>query len=237
MIDNMSAALENKRKIFQTIARPFIAGLLAVFPLAFTVLILLWMADFMRGLLGPGSLAGRLLGSIGLNFATNETIAYLIGFGASCVLIYLFGLLVEAGLKNRWQNLMDKTMQRVPLVGTIYRTAQQLLAMFSSKDESNLKAMSPVICHFGGEGGAALLALMPSPEPIYLGDIAYHVVLIPTAPVPFGGGLFYVPASWVKPAQFAVDGLLNVYMSMGVSSTDYFNVKQIPPEIRQRKNP
>jgi uncharacterized membrane protein len=72
-----------------------------------------------------------------------------------------------------------------------------------------------------------ILALMPSPERIVLDGLEYHAILIPTAPVPFGGGLFYVPASWVKPADFAVDGLLNVYVSMGVSSPDFFNPKNV----------
>jgi uncharacterized membrane protein len=100
--------------------------------------------------------------------------------------------------------------------------------MFDQKDESELKAMSPVLCHFGGEGGTAVLALMPSQERIHLNGYEYHAVLIPTAPVPFGGALLYVPADWVKPVDFAVDGLFNVYMTMGVTSPDYLKPRLAP---------
>ena len=39
--------------------------------------------------------------------------------------------------------------------------------------------MSPVWCFFGGEGGAAVLGLLPMPKPIMIGDQPYHVVLGP----------------------------------------------------------
>ena len=51
-----------------------------------------------------------------------------------------------------------------------------------------------------------------------LGGEPYHVVLIPTAPVPIGGGLIYVPAKWVKPADIGIEGLMSIYVAMGVTS-------------------
>jgi uncharacterized membrane protein len=35
--------------------------------------------------------------------------------------------------------------------------------------------------------------------------------------VPVGGGLIYVPASWIKPAEMGVEELMTIYVSMGVS--------------------
>jgi hypothetical protein len=45
--------------------------------------------------------------------------------------------------------------------------------------------MRPVWCFFGGEGGAAVLGLMPSPEPLQIGEHGYVGLLVPSAPVPF----------------------------------------------------
>ena len=42
-------------------------------------------------------------------------------------------------------------------------------------------------------------------------------LLVPSAPVPFGGALIYVPSEWVKPAEGGVERLMNVYVSMGVT--------------------
>jgi uncharacterized membrane protein len=65
--------------------------------------------------------------------------------------------------------------------------------------------------------GAAVLALAPSSEPIQIDDKHYLAVLVPTAPVPFGGALIYVPAKWVRPAAIGVDRLIAVYVSMGIT--------------------
>jgi uncharacterized membrane protein len=76
--------------------------------------------------------------------------------------------------------------------------------------------MSPVWCFFGGKG-AAVLALAPSAQPIEIDGQSYLAVLVPTAPVPFGGALIYVPAPWVRPANIGVDKLTAIYVSMGIT--------------------
>jgi uncharacterized membrane protein len=58
---------------------------------------------------------------------------------------------------------------------------------------------------------------MPSPEPVVIGEHSYLGLLVPSAPVPFGGALIYVPSHWVKPAEGGVERLMNVYVSMGVT--------------------
>ena len=77
--------------------------------------------------------------------------------------------------------------------------------------------MSPAWCFFGGKPGAAVPALLPTTKPINLGGEDYLGVLVPSAPVPFGGALIYVPASWIEPAEGRVDDLMSVYVSMGIT--------------------
>ncbi len=81
--------------------------------------------------------------------------------------------------------------------------------------------MTPVLCRFGADGGTLTLALLPSQRPVCIEGRDYHVVIIPTAPVPFGGALLCVPAECVSPAGCTIDGLISIYMSMGVSAPDY----------------
>jgi uncharacterized membrane protein len=61
-------------------------------------------------------------------------------------------------------------------------------------------------CFFGGEEGAAGLALMPSHQVVAIGEHSYLGVLVPLAPVPFGGAFIYVPANWVEPAEGVSNG-------------------------------
>jgi uncharacterized membrane protein len=80
--------------------------------------------------------------------------------------------------------------------------------------------MTSVLCFFGGDVGTATLALMPSAKKMHLNGQDYHLVMIPTARVPFGGALLCVPVECVKPAGCSFDGVVNVFMSMGASAPE-----------------
>ena len=58
---------------------------------------------------------------------------------------------------------------------------------------------------------------MPNPEIMDIEGREYQAVLVPTAPVPIGGGLLYIPKEWIRPANIGVDKLTSVYMSMGIT--------------------
>jgi uncharacterized membrane protein len=44
---------------------------------------------------------------------------------------------------------------------------------------------------------------------------------VPTAPVPIGGGLLFVPAEVVQPTDLSVDGLMSIYVSMGITASRF----------------
>ncbi len=220
--------------MLKRISRTFLTGLLAALPLALTLAVIVWLAEFFQKFLGPESAFGKMLGSFGYQFVTSELIAYLIGVIGTLALIYILGVFLEAGLKKGWDALIDKLIYRVPLVRSIYNALKKLMDMIDPKENSKLKAMSSVMCHFGGKGGIAVLALMPSSERVSLNDQDYYGVLIPTAPVPFGGAILYVPIEWVEPVDMAFEGLLNVYMSMGATSADY--LKSTKPKVDINNN-
>jgi len=219
----MNTSIKQKPRPLKRLSRTFIAGLIAALPLALTLGAIVWLVDFIHRFFGPKSAFGQLWKSIGLQFISSETAAYIIGVLLTLILIYLLGLLVEAGMKYRWQATIDGIMEHLPLVRTIYNALSKLMRMFEQKEEAELKSMTSVICHFGGKGGTAVLALMPSSEIVHLNGHDYHAVLIPTAPVPFGGAILYVPVEWVEAADIEFDELFNIYMSMGATSSDYLN--------------
>ena len=47
------------------------------------------------------------------------------------------------------------------------------------------------------------------------------MVIIPTAPVPFGGALLFVPADNIVPADMSVDAMMSIYLSMGISAPEH----------------
>ena len=60
---------------------------------------------------------------------------------------------------------------------------------------------------------------------------AYCAILIPTAPIPVGGGLLYVPQEWIRAADMGVDQLTSIYVSMGLTPPSRRNVEQSPPVV------
>ena len=200
------------------IVRVFLSGALALLPIMVTVIVTAWVGSLVAAYAGPGSFLGNLITSLGLNIYGSSNVAYFIGLGIILGLIFVLGLLVESGLRNWISNSFDWFMMRIPLVSNVYDVSKRFVAIMDrNDDQDSLKGMSPVWCFFGGEGSAGVLALMPSHEPVDIGDKNYVPILVPSAPVPFGGALIYVPQDWVKPADGGVERLLNVYVAMGVT--------------------
>jgi uncharacterized membrane protein len=205
------------RRSFESLAATWLAGLLVLLPLGLTLAVLAWALGLIYRLAGPGSLVGRMFAALGYPFSSNPELAYLFGGLVLLGAIWLLGLLVQAGLKGPLSALGDRTVRRIPLVGNLYSLADRFVGVLHQKEEADIGAMSPVWCFFGGDG-VAVLALAPSALPIEIDGRSYRSVLIPTAPVPFGGALLYVPAEWVKPAQIGVDTLTAIYVSMGITT-------------------
>jgi uncharacterized membrane protein len=210
--------------------RTFIAGFLVVLPLAVTVAVIVWVGSLIFAYLGPDSAIGRILLSIGFNFSNSPIVAYALGAVVVIGLVYLLGLAVESRLENRIRSLIDALMQRIPFVGNLYDVTKRFVAIMDRRDQEGLKSMSPVWCFFGGDGGAGVLGLLPMPRPIIIGGERYYVVLVPSAPVPVGGALVYVPAAWVKPADIGVETLMSIYVSMGVVSPQIVESARAPVE-------
>jgi len=200
----------------RSVAGTWLAGLLVLLPLALTAAVLLWAFNLVNRLVGPGSFVGGLFAAIGYPFSSNEGLAYAIGTLLLIAALYLLGLVAQLGLKGPLKRLADVTLRRIPLVGSLYSLADRFVGLLDQQQEADIRAMSPVWCFFGGDG-VAVLGLAPSPQPVAIDGRQYLAVLVPTAPVPFGGALIYVPAEWVRAADIGVDKLTAIYVSMGIT--------------------
>jgi uncharacterized membrane protein len=209
------------RSISRHVANSIAAGLLAVLPLVITVAIIAWVASFVRQLTGPDSLIGGILSAVGLFVVSDELTAYLVGTLVVLFALYFIGRLVASRVSGQAGLLLDRVINRVPLIGSIYGLTNRFVGMLDRREDTDLKSMSPDWCFFGGEASAAVLALMPTTEPIEIAGRRYRVVLVPTAPIPIGGGLIFVPAEWVVPAGFGVEGFTSIYVTMGVTAPQF----------------
>jgi uncharacterized membrane protein len=206
-----------KRSV-ESIAGTWLAGLLVLLPIGLTLVLVGWLLNLLNQFLGPGSAVGSFFAWLGAPLAGDSPLAYLIGTALLIVAVYPVGLAVQAGLKRPLQQLADRTLRRIPLLGSLYDMADRVVGLLDRKQQADLRAMSPVWCFFGDDGrGIAVLGLAPSSETLRIEERDYRAVLVPTSPVPIGGGLLYVPAEWVKPANIGIDRVIGTYVSMGIT--------------------
>lgn len=212
------------------LVRVFVTGLLAALPLAATLAILVWLVQLLLQWVGPGSLLGSVFVALGFGLGGTAVLGYLLGIAFVAAGLFALGLLVETGLQRGLARLVDKVMLRIPVVRTVYDMVRKMVGLFAPGQDDSLRSMSPVWCHFGGKGGAAALALLGSPEPVLLEGRRYLAVMVPTSPVPIGGGLLYVPEEWVVRADIGIDAVTSIYVSMGLTSAQHLGAA---PAVRQ----
>jgi uncharacterized membrane protein len=206
--------------------RCFLAGVFATLPVVVTAALVIWVAGFLQQFIGPSAPLGRLLRTVGLGFSSDTTMAYIIGWALVLLVIMVVGMFVEAGARGFFQRVFDALLSRIPLVGGIYGTSKQVVAMLDQKEGGQLSGMRAVFCIFGQEHGCGVLALLVSPETFRVEGRDYLIVIVPTAPVPVGGGLLFVPAATVRPVELTVESLMSIYVSMGVAAPQF--LKTVP---------
>jgi uncharacterized membrane protein len=232
------------KKIFndfwRVVTRYFLAGVFAILPLVVTVAIVSWVSTYLVTYLGPKTTIGHFLDSIGLSILPNSTFSYVVGWTLVLVVILTLGMVVELGAKSLFNHTMESLFGRVPIIGNIYRTSRQVVEMLDTNSEEAVKGMTAVYCYFGSKQGPAILAFLVSPKKFLIEGGEYQIVMIPTAPIPFGGAMLLVPSDLVVNAGLSVDAMMSVYLSMGVAAPDYIATTEGPPkvvrEIKSKEN-
>lgn len=203
--------------------RTLITGMLAALPLLATLWLLSFAVDFLLDWFGPESRTGRVLGMLGVGVSDSGWSGYLIGLAIAVAMLFALGLLVERGLATWFMWLVDAVVGRIPVVRTIYETIEKFIGVFAQRDRHKLQSMRPVWCRFGDGGAVAALGLLSSPEPILVDGRRCYAVIIPTAPVPIGGGLLFMPVEWITPADIGMEAVTSIYVSMGVTAPQFLS--------------
>jgi len=212
------------KEIWTHLVRYFFAGVFAILPLVVTVAIVGWVSSYVSMLIGPSTALGGLLKNIGVSVLPNSTASYIVGWLVVLLVVLSLGMVVEFGAKSFFSSLMERMFGKVPLIGSIYRTSKQVVEMLDTNNKEAIKGMSAVYCFFGSREGPTILAFLVSPQKFLVGEREYQIVMIPTAPVPFGGAMLLVPADQIVPANISVDSMMSIYLSMGVTAPDFMQV-------------
>lgn len=210
----------------------FLTGLFAILPLVLTIAIVVWVVGFIQGLVGPGSFVGErieVLGGGTDDDATALTIQYLVGWAVVLFGVWALGALFRTALRRQIEEGFNGVINRIPIVNSVYSTANQLVGMMRKSDSSELSGMSAVYCTFGEPEGTGLLALMTTPDVYRFAGRDCHIVYLPTSPVPMTGGILFVPVDDCHVVDMTAEEVMRIYFSLGILAA------QVVPAAHQVK--
>lgn len=177
----------------------FLNGLLFMVPIVLTVYIFYILFVKIDGLLkiplpGLGTVPG-------------------VGFIATILLVILIGFLVSNFLTNKLMLLVDKALNRLPLVKLLYGSIKDLLNAFVGDKKSFNK---PVLVRLSAEGSAHVLGFVTCESLSSLGLHDYVSVYVPQS-YNFAGQLLVFPRNQVQPLQTNSAEMMTFIVSGGVA--------------------
>jgi uncharacterized membrane protein len=197
----------------------FLTGLAFLAPLLLTAIVLSWLVAQLIGFVGPDSVVGQVLtagGRIFVDDGGNPLLSFFAGVGLVIGAVTLLGLLVRDKAQEVLEDMVDRAVGRIPLLGNVYRPVAQLVRSVSGHSHQEMSAMAVCRVEFGG--GIETIAFLASGELLDVGGGPARLVLIPTAPVPIGGALLLVAAEKVHVIHdMKFEDIARLYLTMGMT--------------------
>jgi len=187
-----------------------VAGLILVTPLVVTYLILLFIYNFLVGLLNP------LIERNVFTFVPKQAVTW-VALGLMAVILYLAGLLTKYALAGRLVSMAHRLAESVPGVGAVYRMARQATEVLAGTNEQH-KYKQVVIVDFPRKG-LKTIGLVTGRSKGGEGE-PLLMLYVPTAPNPTSGFTALVPESEVIATDMSVEDAMKLVMSGGVVFPD-----------------
>lgn len=179
------------------VTRCLVAGIVALLPVGGTAVALVYL---------EGSIAGSWL---------REQAFYFPGLGllALLVAVYLLGLWTTTVLGRWLWRRLDRLLETLPALGTLYQTLKQILGYGRGRD-----ALFQRVVLVPADGGFEL-GLVTQDLPVGCASVAEAparcVVFVPSAPNPTSGRLVVATASDLQPVRMRVADALKALVSVG----------------------
>ncbi|VVM07958.1 hypothetical protein MAMC_01912 [Methylacidimicrobium cyclopophantes] len=144
------------------------------------------------------------------------------GFVISLLVVLLAGFAVGNLAGSSLLHAMERVVQRVPLVSSVYQTAKEAVGALRKLGGSDPKAFqsSPVVYVSLSERGPRILGFVTGRSAERAGEGVLCTVFIPTCPTPFTGFLVLVPeASLTTAPEFSYEDVLKLCFSYGLLSS------------------
>lgn len=206
-----------------SIVATFLAGLIMLLPIVLTIIIVAWIVNFLRSLLGPDSFLGSILlhGGTSIIGPGYDTFAFLLGVLIALFGIFFIGLAARGAAQRSIEQFIDRVFTKLPFIRAIYNPVSRMVRLTTDKSTGDFSSMAVVACRIGGNEGADVLALLANPEVFLIAGERRRMVYLPATPLPMSGWLVLLPESAVFPVpEMKVEDLLRIYFSVGALAPD-----------------
>lgn len=201
-----------------------LSGLLVVVPIGITLLFLRFFYTITAGYIAKPLKA--VFGEGAHDYAV-AAIAVFLFF----LVLYITGMIAAAVIGKRIIRFVERLIDRIPFVKTIYGASKQVVETISLNDYSSYK--SAVFIEFP-RPGLLILGFMTSEIWLNDGEDLHYTVFVPTTPNPTSGYLELVPADQVKFADMSVEDALKMIVSGGIISPDRLNIIPAPLSLKRQ---
>jgi uncharacterized membrane protein len=209
------AAVEADRHAHQTsfggrIRNYFLTGLVLVAPVAITIYVLYWVANWVDGIVRP---------FIPWQYRPETYLPVTIpgtGLVIAFVVLTLLGFLTANFVGRKLVAFGDSILHRMPIVRPIYRTVKQIFETIFSTSGQTFRKVGLVEFPAPGMWSLVFVSQAPSPEVADRLPATDHVsVFLPCTPNPTTGFFFYLPRQDVIDLDISVEAAMTVLMSAG----------------------
>ena len=209
------------RKVERHFWRRMSRGLLVIIPLIVTLVILRYLVMILENLLRP--VAGLISGISFLSeIPASQTISWIVAIMIILVFLYILGWIVtgERGQRSV-KAALNSALDRIPLVGKIYRVANQATEALSSPLSSQYSRV--VFLDWPREGVRAM-GLVTGQYYVPNEDKMMLAIYIATVPNPTSGMLAIVSEDSVTETDISVEDAMKIIFSGGVVLPDMMRV-------------
>lgn len=209
---NHSTATKKKSSHFSLhIQSNIFFGLFILIPLWLTLFIAYYIFIFLADITYPFIMD---LEKYGLDFVSNQYMAYIVSFCLSLIGIYIIGLLAKMWLGRAILKFINSTLTTIPVVGPFYKAIKQLADAFNSSDELSQKKV--VLINFPSEQMKTIGFVIKVFEDAKTKQ-KLASVYVPTTPNPTSGYLEVVPLDKTIPLDWSFEEAMTFIISGGSS--------------------
>jgi uncharacterized membrane protein len=206
------------KKIKSNIRANLIPGMIVVVPIVISILVLRWLINFFDNLLRP--------------IVENFLHIYIPGIGLllSIIFIYLVGLSTKNYFGNKFIQLGEWFVIRIPVAKTVYTAVKQIITTLTTR-ESN-QPQKVVIIEYPRNGIYSIGLFNGFIDDPATGEKLGSILII-TSINPASGFTVLVPFSQIRFTDLSLDKMMKYIVSGGIVIPENF---KIVPYVLKKKN-